>query len=121
MQANWHTMPPAAVLQHTQSSAIGLTSDEAKKRLHEQGPNTLPTATTESAWKRFIRQFHNVLIYVLLAATGVTLLLQHYVDAAVIFAVVIINAVIGYYQEGKAESALAGLRHMLAPTALVVR
>lgn len=121
MQANWHAMPPAAVLQQTQSNTSGLTSVEAEQRFHEQGPNTLPAIKTEPAWKRFIRQFHNVLIYVLLAATGVTLLLQHYVDAAVIFAVVIINAVIGYYQEGKAESALAGLRHMLAPTALVIR
>ncbi|WP_404408972.1 HAD-IC family P-type ATPase [Pseudidiomarina marina] len=121
MQANWHAMPPAAVLQQTQSNTSGLTSVEAEQRFHEQGPNTLPAIKTEPAWKRFIRQFHNVLIYVLLAATGVTLLLQHYVDAVVIFAVVVINAIIGYYQEGKAESALAGLRHMLAPTALVVR
>ncbi|OZB04845.1 MAG: hypothetical protein B7X54_06995 [Idiomarina sp. 34-48-12] len=56
MQANWHTMPPAAVLQQTQSKASGLTSVKAEKRLHQQGPNTLPTATTESAWKRFSRR-----------------------------------------------------------------
>jgi magnesium-transporting ATPase (P-type) len=121
MQIQWHAMSPADVLQRAQSNLHGLTPDEAQRRLEEQGPNTLPTVKPESAWLRLARQFHNVLIYVLLGATGVTLLLQHYVDAGVIFAVIIINAIIGYYQEGKAESAIAGLRHMLAPTAVVVR
>ncbi|RZQ56048.1 carbonate dehydratase [Pseudidiomarina tainanensis] len=121
MQTQWHAMSSADVLQHTQSNQQGLTSDEAQRRRQQQGPNTLPTIKPEPAWLRLARQFHNVLIYVLIGATGVTLLLQHYVDAGVIFAVIIINAIIGYYQEGKAESAIAGLRHMLAPTALVVR
>jgi len=121
MQTQWHAMSPADVLQQTHSNLQGLTPEEAQRRLQQQGPNTLPTVKPEPAWLRLARQFHNVLIYVLIGATVVTLLLQHYVDAGVIFAVIIINAIIGYYQEGKAESAIAGLRHMLAPTAVVIR
>ncbi len=70
---------------------------------------------------RFLAQFHNVLIYVLLGAAAVTAGLQHWVDTAVILAVVLANAVIGYLQEGKAEQAMAAIRSMLAPRAAVLR
>ena len=74
-----------------------------------------------SAWTRLFAQFHNVLIYVLLAAGVVTLLLGHVVDASVIVAVVAINAVIGFLQEGKAERALDAVRKLLSPQAMVMR
>jgi calcium-translocating P-type ATPase len=70
---------------------------------------------------RFLAQFHNVLIYVLLGAAVVTGALQHWVDTGVILAVVLANAVIGYLQEGKAEAAMAAIRGMLAPRAAVLR
>ena len=70
---------------------------------------------------RFAHQFHNILIYTLLAAAGITALLSHYVDTLVILAVVLINAVIGFVQEGKAEQALDAIRHLLAPRAAVIR
>ena len=70
---------------------------------------------------RFLAQFHNVLIYVLLGAAVVTGVLQHWVDTGVILAVVLANAVIGYLQEGKAEAAMAAIRGMLAPRAAVLR
>jgi P-type E1-E2 ATPase len=70
---------------------------------------------------RFVLQFHNVLIYVLLAAGCVTLLLGHFIDSAVIFGVVIVNAVIGFVQEGKAERALEAVSAMLASHAIVLR
>ncbi|WP_417659405.1 cation-transporting P-type ATPase [Pseudidiomarina sp.] len=121
MLSNWHAEDPAATLRAVNSSKIGLSEAEAALRLAKNGPNALPEPPPPSTLKRFLRQFHNVLIYVLLGATVITLLLHHYVDAVVIFAVVLINAIIGYVQEGKAESALASLRHMLAPTAVVLR
>ncbi len=70
---------------------------------------------------RFFYQFHNVLIYVLIAASAVTAMLGHWVDASVILGVVLINAVIGFVQEGKAEDALRAIRQMLSPHAMVMR
>ena len=78
------------------------------------------TPIRRSALLRFIQHVHNILIYVLLIAT-VTTLLNHFVDAAVFFAVVIINAGIGCLQEGKAEKAMDATRHMLALRASVMR
>jgi magnesium-transporting ATPase (P-type) len=99
----------------------GLSADEARRRLREQGPNSLPAPPRRGPLLRFALQFHNPLIYVLLAAGWVTLLLRDYVDTAVILGVVLINAVIGFVQEGKAEQALAAVRAMLASRATVLR
>lgn len=99
----------------------GLTPAEAARRLAEHGPNRLPEARTRGPLRRFLAQFNNVLIYVLLGAAAVTGALQHWVDTGVILAVVLANAVIGYLQEGKAEAAMAAIRGMLAPRAAVLR
>ncbi|NMG66304.1 HAD-IC family P-type ATPase [Azoarcus indigens] len=99
----------------------GLSAEEAAARLARHGPNALPAPKRSSALKRFLLQFHNVLIYVLLAAGGVTALTGHWVDAGVILGVVVINAIIGYIQEGKAEQALDAIRDMLSPHAAVRR
>jgi len=100
---------------------IGLTGAEAARRLAEHGPNRLPAARARGPLLRFLLQFHNVLIYVLLGAAVVTATLQHWVDTGVILAVVLANAVIGFIQEGKAEAAMAAIRQMLAPHAAVLR
>lgn len=118
---NWHAMPADAVLSALDTHSSGLSDDEAQRRLHEHGPNKLPEAKPRSRLMRFLAQFQNVLIYVLLAASLVTLLLQHWLDSAVIIGVVIVNAAIGYVQEGKAEDALAAIRNMLSARTLVVR
>ncbi len=99
----------------------GLTADEAARRLAEHGPNRLPSASSRGPLLRFLIQFHNVLIYVLLAAAAVTAALQHWIDTGVILAVVLANAMIGFIQEGKAEAAMAAIRDMLAPHAAVLR
>ncbi|MEA3301923.1 MAG: cation-transporting P-type ATPase [Pseudomonadota bacterium] len=99
----------------------GLAKDEADLRLDEYGPNRLPEASTRGPLVRFFYQFHNLLIYVLLAASGVTAVLGHWVDAGVILGVVVVNAVIGFVQEGKAENALRAIRQMLSPQAVVLR
>jgi magnesium-transporting ATPase (P-type) len=117
----WHSLEPADVLQQQGSSESGLSPDEATRRLYEFGPNRLPEAKPRSPLLRFLAQFHNLLIYVLIMAGLVTSLLQHWLDAGVIFGVVIINALIGFIQEGKAEDALRGIRNMLSPRALVLR
>ncbi|OGB20941.1 MAG: carbonate dehydratase [Burkholderiales bacterium RIFCSPLOWO2_02_FULL_57_36] len=85
------------------------------------GANTLPSPPKRSAVLRFLMQFHNVLIYVLLGAAAVTALLGHWVDTGVIIGVVLINAVIGHIQEGKAEQALDAIRRMLSLHAQVLR
>lgn len=117
----WHAQPADAVRAAFDTPAGGLSPDEARRRLAHYGRNALPPPARRSAWARFLLQFHNVLIYVLIAAGAVTILLGHFVDAGVIFGVVVINAIIGFVQEGKAERALDAVRAMLASYATVLR
>lgn len=118
----WHAIDSEEVLRllDTQPDS-GLTAAEATRRFEQAGPNQLPEAKRRSALARMWAQFNNPLIVVLIVAGLVTLLLQHYIDSAVIFAVVVINAAIGFFQEGKAESALNAVRAMLASRANVIR
>jgi magnesium-transporting ATPase (P-type) len=116
-----HCLSADEVLHKLQSGLTGLSEAEAARRLQHYGHNTLPGVQHPSALKRFLLQFHNILIYVLLVCVLITALLDHYIDAFVIFAVVLINAVIGFVQEGKAEKAIDAIRQMLAPTAAVRR
>ena len=117
----WHALSAEQALNVLQSSRQGLSQDEAQQRLERDGPNRIPEAKKRSALMRLLAQFHNVLIYVLLLAGAVTALLQHWLDASVILGVVVINAIIGFVQEGKAEDALAAIRQMLSPKTLVIR
>jgi cation-transporting ATPase F len=99
----------------------GLAGDEVGERLTRFGPNTLPAPKSAGLLVRILRQFHHPLIYVLLAAGVITAGLGEYIDSAVIFGVVVINAVVGFVQESKAEAALEGLRSMVRTHAKVVR
>jgi magnesium-transporting ATPase (P-type) len=117
----WHARTPDEVLAGLKSSREGLSADEALRRLEECGANRLAEAPRRSAVTRFFLQFHNILIYVLLASAVITAALDHIADTAVILAVVIANAIIGFIQEGKAEEAMNAIRHMLAPQASVLR
>lgn len=118
---NWHAENTDNVLTQLATSAQGLSQQEATTRLDRYGPNRLPEPRTRGPLLRFLYQFHNVLIYVLMIAGVVTAALEHWVDASVIFGVVLLNALIGFVQEGKAENALRAIRHMLSPHAMVVR
>lgn len=118
---NWHACGHDEVLQILGSRLHGISSAEALERAAAYGPNELPPPRRRSALMRFLAQFHNVLIYVLIAAGMVTAALGHAIDSAVIFGVVIINAIVGFLQEGKAESAMDSIRRMLSPEALVMR
>lgn len=117
----WHALPIETVLGALGTDASGLSHAEAGARLARQGPNRLPAPARRPAWQRFLVQFNNVLIYLLLAAGLVTALFGQVVDSAVIFAVVLVNALIGFAQEGKAERALEAIGRMVAPTARVMR
>jgi len=117
----WHGVPVQEAFEILESSPQGLTSEQARERLETFGPNSLAQAEKRGPLMRFMLQFHNVLIYVLLAAAVVTALLQEWVDSMVIFGVTIVNALIGFIQEGKAEKSLDSIRSMLAPKAVILR
>ncbi len=118
---DWHHLPHTDALAALASSPAGLTDEEARERLASHGPNRLPEPPRRSALTRFLLQFHNVLIYVLIGAAITTALLGHWIDTGVILGVVVINAIIGFIQEGKAERALEAIRDMLSPHAQVLR
>ena len=117
----WHHQALDDVLAALDSQPQGLASDEAQARLARHGPNQLTQTPPTPLWRRVLAQFHNLLIYVLLVAAGVTALMGHGIDAGVILAVVLLNVGIGVLQEGKAEKALDAIRHLLAPRAAVLR
>ena len=116
-----HALPVDQLYRDLSSGPRGLGEDEARRRLERLGPNRLPAVRGPGPLRRFLAQFDNVLIYVLLAAAVVTAALAHWVDTAVILGVVVINAVLGFLQEGKAERALDAIRDMLSPQAVAVR
>jgi len=117
----WHALEIESVRRDLNSSDGGLTSAEAAQRLAQYGPNRLPERAGTSAWVRLLLQFHNPLIYVLLVTGVATGALGHWVDTGVIFGVVILNAIIGFIQEARAEQAIASLKQMLSPQAQVFR
>ena len=116
-----HAAPWREAARALDSDERGLSSAEANRRLERDGPNQLPETKRPSATARFFKQFHNTLIYVLIASAIVTASLGHYVDTGVIMAVVIANACIGFLQEGRAERAMDAIRGMLAPHTSVLR
>ena len=120
-QPDWHRLEQDQVLELLDADTGGLGEAEAARRLETYGPNRLPEPPRRHAVARFLLQFHNILIYVLLGAAAITALLHHVVDTLVILAVVLVNALIGFFQEGKAESAMEAIRQMLAPRAAVIR
>lgn len=116
-----HALGAAAVLERLQSGPDGLTMEQAAERLDRYGPNALPHFSRRGLLARLFSQFNNVVIYVLLAAAAITALLGHWSDCSVIVGVVLINAAIGFIQEGKAEQALDSVRLLLTRHAVVLR
>ncbi|HEM6704747.1 TPA: HAD-IC family P-type ATPase [Citrobacter koseri] len=109
------------VLEKKQSQPSGLTQNEASARLAQHGPNALPEKAGKPAWLRFLAHFHDVLIYVLIAAAVLTAVMGHWVDTAVILGVAVINALIGHIQENNAEKSLKSIRNMLSNSAVAIR
>ncbi len=118
----WHAEPAGAVAARLGTDpGAGLGAAEAARRLGLYGPNRLPEERGPGLLRRLGRQFANPLVGFLLVAAVLSLLFEHPVDAAVILAVVLLNAGIGFVQEGRAERALAAIRQMMDPEAVVVR
>jgi len=118
---DWHTLSQAQVVSVLQTGTGGLTEADARLRLKQYGPNRLAPPKRRGPWLRLLLQFHNILLYVMMGAAVITALLGHWIDTGVLMMAVVINAIIGFIQEGKAESALDAIRAMLSPRATVIR
>src|SRR6516165_3975194 len=110
-----------AVKRLDSDGANGLRAAEASRRLAQYGPNRLPEGKRTGPFQRFLSQFNNILVYVLLGAGFAKLMLNLWIDAAIILGVVVINALLGFIQEGKAEKALDSIRNMLSAEARTIR
>ena len=120
--AVWHAMSQAEVVDRLATNPReGLNLSEASARLEKFGPNRLPEGRKRGPLARFLSHFNNTLIYVLIAAGFVKLMMSQWVDAGIIFAVVLVNAFLGFIQEGKAEKALESIRNMLSAEARTLR
>ncbi|RLI14472.1 ATPase, partial [Candidatus Bathyarchaeota archaeon] len=109
------------VLQALRAEKEGLSTEEVQKRLKEYGPNELKKEKRKSAVRLFLEQFKDILIIILLIATALSMAIGEVYDAIVIIAIVIACAVLGFFEEYRAEKALEALKKMTAPTATVLR
>ncbi len=121
MEEQWYKLSSAEVLQMLHSRRSGLPETETKARLLQYGPNELQRGKKTPPIVVFLRQFLSPLIYVLLAAAIVSIIVEHFIDAGVISVVLLLNAVIGFIQETRAEKAMEALMEMAAPKAKVRR
>ena len=117
----WHNRPASDVLTQLGSSPKGLSEQDAAQRLKTDGPNELKEGKRISPLWIFLGQFKSLIVWILIAAGTLSGALGDSVDAIAIFAVVVLNAVIGFYQEFRAEQSIAALKKMTAPQAKVLR
>ncbi|MGX7393621.1 cation-translocating P-type ATPase [Carnobacterium mobile] len=121
LKETFFTQSESTVLKHMQSSKEGLTSQEAEKRLAEYGSNQLDEGKSKSLLMKFLEQFKDFMIIVLLAAALISGIFGDVTDSIIILVVVVLNAVLGVFQEAKAEEAINALREMSSPEARVRR
>jgi P-type Ca2+ transporter type 2C len=117
----WHALKPEEAMEELKTSGKGLTSQEARARLATYGPNELKKEKGTSPIKLFLGQFTDVLMIILLIATGLSIGVGEYIDATIILIIVIASAVLGFTQEYRSEKAVEALKRMTAPTAIVLR
>ena len=117
----WHSQEIPQVLAHLDATATGLSTSEHQKRFQKYGPNALAQSKSRGFWTVFIEQFKSPLIYLLFAAAALKLVLGHPNDAVVILAVVLINAILGSFQEGRAERSLKALQKLSDLKVRVIR
>jgi magnesium-transporting ATPase (P-type) len=119
---DWHALDPDAALQRCGTDAErGLAAEVAARRLGEHGPNALPEPPPRPLWRTYVRQLRSPLIYILFVAAVLAVALDHHADAGVILAVVMVNALIGGLQEGRAERSMAALRRLSLLSVRVLR
>ena len=118
----WHHLPVPGIARLLEVNlSTGLSTAEVARRQIKSGPNRLTAPRANPAWRRFLRQFNEPFVYILLLAVGVTAVLQQWVDSSVIFGVLLVNAIVGFLQEDKAESAVAALAKLVATESNVRR
>jgi calcium-translocating P-type ATPase len=121
-QTAWHGLTADEAVERLKSNVtVGLDDAEAARRQAEYGLNLLPTARKRGPFMRFLEHFNNVLVYVLLAAGFIKLMMGLWLDASIILAVVVINGLLGFLQEGRAEKSLDSIRNMLSAEARTLR
>ncbi|GGA61212.1 ATPase [Pseudoclavibacter endophyticus] len=118
---DWHAIPSEAVLDDLGASRDGLTADEARRRAAEHGPNELPVTPPSPVWFVLARQFRSPLVLFLLVCAVVTISLQDWNDTIAIIVVLLLNAVVGFWQEQKAAREVRALQSLSTPTATAVR
>ncbi len=118
---NWHEMAVDTTIDHVKSSRQGLSAEEVRSRLAEYGPNVLAEGRRLPPWRLFVDQFKDFMILVLLVAAVISGLIGEATDTIAIIAIVMLNAVIGFVQEYRAERAMEALKAMAAPHATVLR
>ena len=121
MNNDFHTQSVGEVMGRLNSQSMGLSQEEAKRRLERDGANVLPEGDKKTILGIFLQQFNNVMIWVLIAAAVISLVMGEATDAIIIFIVVLLNSVMGTIQEARAEAALESLKSLAAPQSTVVR
>lgn len=121
MASAWHTMKHEEVMHALKSSSKGLTSEEAKRKLEEYGPNELKERKRVTPLQIFFRQFKDIFVIMLLTATAISFLIGETVDAITIAAIVILNSIVGFVQEYRSEKAMEAMKKLTAPKARLVR
>ncbi|MEO7361935.1 MAG: cation-transporting P-type ATPase, partial [Gemmatimonadaceae bacterium] len=117
----WHTQTAETVLRQLGSATTGLSATEVLSRQQLNGPNELTEAKRIGVWRILLGQFKSIIIWILIVAGVVSAVMHQRVDAFAIFLIVVLNAVIGFYQEYSAEESIAALKKMTAPRAKVRR
>ncbi len=121
-ERSWHRMPAEATAMDLESDlSHGLAEDEVLRRLETYGPNTLTSQKSQGPLVRFLMQFNQPLVIILLAASIITLLLREWVESAVIFGVILLNSIIGFIQESKALKAIDALSRAMVSETTVIR
>jgi len=118
---DWHAHSPESVLKELKSSENGLTEAEVQKRFAKYGKNVLRKFKTKSKFMIFLGQFNSLLVYILILAAAVSAVIGHFIDAGVIGLIVILNAIIGFVQEYKAEAIIEKLKKSLNYKVMVNR
>ena len=117
----WHSASAEEILTRFESGVDGLSAEEARTRLFKHGPNTLPDEPRKPLWRVFLHQFQSPLIYILFAAAVMAFSLGKHEDSFVILVVVLINSIIGTFQEDRAERSMAALKDLTALNVNVLR
>jgi Ca2+-transporting ATPase len=121
LKKNWHALTAAQALDELSAKPAGLTDEEAVERRRRYGPNVLPERDHDAWWRLLLRQFNNPLLYILLFAGIISWFLEDLADAVIIFAAVLLNAGIGFFQELKVFNILRSLKRFLSYQATVMR